>query len=240
MKHPIVVLHGWGLSAKIFAPLVAELKKRKFPVFAPDFPGFDSLHIPQAPLTLSDYAEFLDGYFKKHSIEKPVLIGHSFGGRVALKYQLVYPANVSALVLTGTPGFTPVSRKKLTVAIAIAKIGGTLFSLPFLYRLKDRVRVWYYYMIGARDFYRAEGVMRETFKNVVKESLVACMENIRVPTLLVWGEDDIIVPVAVAYKMEKVIHGAKLVVLPREGHNVPFKNSKEFVKTIYDFLCSLS
>jgi pimeloyl-ACP methyl ester carboxylesterase len=239
MKHPIVILHGWALSAKTFAPLVSELKKYNLEVIAPDFPGFDSLHIPAQPLTLTDYADFLDSYFRQRHIEKPILIGHSFGGRVALKYQLQYPKNVTALILTGAPGFTPVSRSKLALFITIAKIGGTLFSLPILYRLKDRVRLWYYYIVGARDFYRAEGVMRETFKNVVKESLVSCMENVRVPTLLVWGGNDIIVPAPIAQRMEKVIRGSTLVVLPREGHNVPFTNPVLFAQTVAPWIQSV-
>lgn len=239
MKYPIVVLHGWGLSAIIFEPLVAELRRAHFQVLAPDFPGFDSLHIPIKPLTLADYADFLDSYLRKHHIEKPTLIGHSFGGRVALKYQYVYPTNISALILTGAPGFTPVSRKKLAIFITIAKIGGTLLSLPILYRLKDRVRLWYYYVVGARDYYRAEGVMRETFKRIVQEELVTSMEKVRVPTLLVWGESDVIVPVSVAERMKKVIRGAKLLVLPQEGHNVPFKNPSLFTATVLPWLQSL-
>ncbi len=236
MKHPVVILHGWGLSAKTFAPLVAQLKKQHGEVYAPDFPGFDSLHIPNKPLTLTDYADFLDRYLQKHHIKKPILIGHSFGGRVALKYQLKYPKNIAALIFTGTPGYTPVSRKKLTVFITIAKIGGTLFSLPILYRLKDRVRLWYYYVVGARDFYRAEGVMRDTFKNIVKEPLIVCMEHICVPALLVWGEHDMIVPVEIAHRMEKVIPGAKLTLLPNTGHDVPFKNPKLFADAILPWI----
>lgn len=238
MKHPIVILHGWGLSSKTFVPLIAELRKYHFKVYAPDFPGFDSLHIPTKPYTLGDYTIFLHDYFHKHHIKQPILIGHSFGGRVALKYQETYP--IHSLILTGTPGFTPISKKKLALFISIAKIGGTLMSLPALYRLKDRVRLWYYYAVGARDFYRAEGVMRETFKNIVQEPLVKSMETIRVPTLLVWGEDDIIVPVRIAHMMMKAIRGAKIIVIPHEGHNVPFRNPKDFIGAIYDFLFSLS
>ena len=130
MKYPIVILHGWALSAKTFAPLVVELKKHDLQVIAPDFPGFDSLHIPPRPLTLTDYVDFLDSYFRRRHIDTPLLIGHSFGGRVALKYQLLYPRNVRALILTGAPGFTPVTRSKLALFITIAKIGGTVLSLP--------------------------------------------------------------------------------------------------------------
>lgn len=239
MKYPIVILHGWGLSAKRFEPLTVELRKQHLQVFVPDFPGFDSQHIPAKPFTLADYANFLHTYLQKHNISKAILIGHSFGGRVALKYQDIYPASVGALVLTGTPGYTPISRNKLSIFIGIAKVGGAFLSLPILYRFKDRVRLWYYYAVGARDFYRAEGVMRETFKNIVKEPLVSCMEHIRVPTLLVWGADDVIVPVEVAYKMEKVIRGVKLAVLPNVGHDVPFKDPKRFTATVLPWIESL-
>jgi pimeloyl-ACP methyl ester carboxylesterase len=239
MTAPIVILHGWGLSANTFAPLAAELRKNHMIVFVPDFPGFDSRHIPTNPMTLSDYVDFLDEYMHKHNIKKPILIGHSFGGRVALKYQNNFPKKVAALVLTGTPGFTPISKNKLTVFIMIAKVGGALMSLPVLNMIKDRVRLWYYYAVGARDFYRAEGVMRETFKNIVKEPLVECMENIRVATLLVWGEHDVIVPPAVAYQMEKVIPRARLILIAKIGHDVPFKSPKIFVASVLPWLESL-
>ena len=240
MNHPIVILHGWGLSASTFAPLIAEFRKEHFRVFAPDFPGFDANHIPDHPLTLLDYANFLHQYLQNNKVTDPVIIGHSFGGRVALKYQELYPDNVSALILTGTPGFTPIPKKKLMLFIAVAKVGGLFMSIPILRSAKDKVRLWYYYTVGARDFYRAEGVMRETFKNVVKEPLKKCMENVRVPTLLVWGQNDIIVPVRVANEMVKVIPTSRLVLIPLFGHEVPFRAPKKFMTAIYDFLFSLS
>lgn len=238
MKYPIVILHGWGLSAKTFAPLAAALRKNHFSVFVPDFPGFDAQHIPNRPFTLTDYADFLHEYFLSHHIKNPVLIGHSFGGRVALAYQERYP--VAALILTGTPGFTPIPRKKLLLFIAVAKIGGLFMSIPILRSAKDKVRLWYYYAVGARDFSRAEGVMRETFKNIVKEPLVRCMEHVGVPTLLVWGQNDLIVPLRVAYKMKETIPSAQLNIIPGSGHDVPFRNAGKFVAAIYDFLLSLT
>lgn len=236
MKYPIVILHGWGLSAKTFAPLSAELRKNHFTVFAPDFPGFDADHIPDRPLTLTDYAGFLHEYLEKRNIVHPIVIAHSFGGRVALKYQELYPGRVSKLIFTGTPGFTPISRKRLLLFIAIAKAGGFFMSIPILRSAKDKVRVWYYYVVGARDFYRAEGVMRETFKNVVKEPLKASMEKIHVPTMLVWGENDVIVPLHVARQMQAVIRNSKLTIIPHSGHDVPFTNPKAFTTTILPWL----
>ena len=136
-KNPIVILHGWGLRARTFDPLARELKKRGYRVFVPDFPGFGQTAMPLTPLCLGDYAVFLRDYLNKNNIQMPILIGHSFGGRVSLKYQLLNPKSVRAIILTGTPGFTPIDRKKLILFIVLAKIGKAFFSLPPFSLKKD-------------------------------------------------------------------------------------------------------
>lgn len=238
-QYPIVVLHGWGLSAERFAPLVYELQKKKCTVFAPTFPGFDAATIPDRPLTLSDYREFLRAYLTSHHIKDPVFIGHSFGGRVALSFADAYPGEVHALILTGTPGFTPVSKRKIVLFIAIAKIGKLFFTLPFLHSFEEKIRRWYYYVVGARDFYRAQGTMRETFKNIVKEDLSKFMSRIRMPTLLLWGSEDIIVPISVAGKMNAIIQGSTLRIVPGRDHGFPYKSPVEFVKAVLPWLRSI-
>lgn len=239
MKRPsIIILHGWGLSGKTFMPLADELKKRKYTVFVPDLPGFGMSGIPKQPLHLTDYAVFLDDYIKKHKIQNPLLIGHSFGGRVALKYQLLYPKSVRALILSGTPGFTPIPKKKLLLFIALAKIGKLLFSIPPFNYFQDAVRRWYYYFVGAKEFFRAEGAMRETFKRVVREDLVSAMETVDIPTLLLWGEYDIIVPVRIAERMHQVIARSELIVIPEADHGVPFKQPEVFTSYAERFIGS--
>src|SRR5690242_12906249 len=120
-QYPLVILHGWGLSAERFGPLMEELKKQHMRVYAPDFPGFGKAEMPDKPWHLADYVGFLHDYLRRQKLGKVVFIGHSFGGRVALRYQAVYPEEVAALVLTGAPGFTPVPKKKLMLFVALAK-----------------------------------------------------------------------------------------------------------------------
>ncbi len=238
-KPTIVVLHGWGLSKARFAPLVAALKRTKYPVIALDFPGFGEAAAPTQPFTLADYAEFLHQFLQKENIEMPILLGHSFGGRVALKFTSLYPTAARALILTGTPGYTPVARGKLAFFIALAKVGKAVFSLPLLSVIQDQLRRWYYYVVGAREFYRAEGSMRETFKNIVKEPLVTYMEHVAIPCLLVWGELDIITPLWIGEKMATTIPGATLVVIPEKDHGVPFKEPTVFTEAIMPFLTTV-
>lgn len=236
---PLVILHGWGLSGSHFNPLVGELKKFGFTVYAPDLPGFGKNKLLDHPFRLADYAKFLNEYIREHHIYQPILIGHSFGGRVSLKYNQLYPRSVRALILSGTPGFTPIPKKKLLLFIALAKIGGFLFDLPPLNLFQDSVRKWYYYVVGAREFFRAEGTMRDTFKNIVQEDLVHAMESVSVPCLLLWGELDIIVPVPIARKMKEVIARSELIVIPEKDHGVPFKNPVEFASYIEKFILTL-
>ncbi len=236
MKSTLVVLHGWGLSGIRFAKLVASLNSHGDQVLAPDFPGFGEAPHPDKPWKLTDYVQWLREYLKNKRIVNPVLIGHSFGGRVALKYQELYPKSVRALILSGTPGFTPIPRQRLLLFIFLAKLGNFLFSIPPLSLVKDDVRRWYYYVVGAKELFRAEGVMRQTFKNVVEEKLVSAMESVSVPCLLVWGELDIIVPTPIAEKMARVIEGSELVIIPEADHGVPFKQPEVFVSYVERFL----
>lgn len=239
-RSPVIILHGWGLSGKTFLPLAESLKKQGYRVYAPDLPGFGETKMPVSPLTLTDYTQFLDEYIKNNHIEHPILIGHSFGGRVSLKYNELYPKSVRALILSGTPGFTPIPKKKLILFITLAKIGGFLFSIPPLTLVQDAVRRWYYYVVGAREFFRAEGTMRETFKRIVQEDLVPSIEAIDVPTLLLWGEYDIIVPVSIAERMHRLIVGSELVVIPEADHGVPFKQPEVFASYVKRFIDKLS
>ena len=236
MKSPVVILHGWGLSGKTFFPLVETLKKQGYRVYAPDLPGFGETKMPERPLMLTDYALFLDEYLKKNHIVQPIFIGHSFGGRVSLKYNELYPNRVRVLILSGTPGFTPIPKKKLILFIFLAKIGKLLFSIPPLSLVQDAVRKWYYYVVGAKEFFRAEGTMRETFKQIVKEDLVPAMEAVDVRTILLWGEYDIIVPVSIAERMHQVIAGSELIVIPEADHGVPFKQPEVFASYVERFL----
>lgn len=237
MKQPvIVILHGWGLSGDTFLPLTNELKARGYTVFAPDFPGFGAATIPSHAWDLGDYAKFLHHYLQQHHIVNPIFIGHSFGGRVSLKYEHLYPKSVRALILSGAPGFSPVNRKKLFIFIALAKIGATFWSLPVLNFLKETVRTWYYSLVGAREFSKAKGVMRQIFKNIVQEELITPMKAVHVPCMLIWGENDTIVPVDIAKKMVSVIPGAKLSILPECDHRVPYKEPMVFADSVITFL----
>ena len=238
-KPAIIILHGWGLSSSRFAPLADVLRGNGFEVYVPDLPGFGQSKLPVTALYLKDYADFLKSYMAENKIQMPVIIGHSFGGRVALKFNYIYPGSLSGIIFTGTPGFTPVPKKKLSLFIAVAKIGKVIVSVWPLSKLEEKIRQWYYYLVGARDYYRAQGVMRDIFKHIVQEDISGTITSVRVPCALIWGEEDSITPVWIAEKMHTLIDGSVLEIIHDADHGVSYKKPQVFVPYVNQFYKTL-
>lgn len=233
---PALILHGWNLSGKKFTPLVVELKKNGYDAYSIDLPGFGNSTKPQKPLTLSDYVEYVYKYIKSKNWEEVIIVGHSFGGRIGIKFASTNPSFLKALILTGTPGYNPVQKCKVIFFLGLAKLGDLLFSLPILKNAKEIARKLLYKAAQANDFYTTDITMQDTFKNIVKEEPAKYLAKIKIPTLLIWGENDQITPLWIGQKMESVIPNAKLVVIPNSRHGVPWTNPKEFVDAIIRFL----
>jgi len=238
-QFPIIILHGWGLSGARFDGLSKVFKNLGYRVYTPDLPGFGQSQIPEKPLHLRDYAVFLKQYLQENRLGPVVLLGHSFGGRVSIKFQELYPKDVRAIILSGTPGFVPVNRIKLMVAIFAAKIGKLPFLLPGLSKFEERARLLAYRMVGAKDYLRATDSMRQTFKNIVRERLDSGMKKITVPTLLLWGSEDQIVKIAIARKMARTIPHAKFLAVTSAKHSYPYDNPVDFAGQADEFLCHL-
>lgn len=235
----IVLLAGWGLSNERYSATMHALEACGYTVYAPEFPGFGKAGPPSRPWGLSDYAVFLKEFIDTRGIANPVFVGHSFGGRVALRYNELYPDTLRALILTGTPGFTPVARARVSFFVAVAKVGKLIFRLPILSPLEERVRSWYYDVVGAREYNRAQGMMKQIFKHIVREPLVPAMKAVAVPTLLVWGSADAIVPVRVAERMNRVISTSQLSIEEGADHGLPYKQPERFAALVHEFLRTL-
>lgn len=225
----IVVLHGWKLGSDRYKPLIFELKNHGFNVYIPDMPGNGITPIPKRPYVLDDYVEYVLAYLHTNKLRRCIFVCHSFGGRVGLKLGEKYPQLVEEMILTGVPGFTPVSKVQLCIYFMLAKIGGFIFSIPFLSLFSDFARRVLYRLAKAGDYSHTGGIMRQTFKNVIAEDLYKPMKNVRVPVILIWGQNDVAVPVQVARKMQKLIKNSGLFVIPETGHDLVWTKPSEFI-----------
>lgn len=233
---PILILHGWNLSALKFVPLQDELRKRGYNSICIDLPGFGSTDKPKNPLYLSDYVKYVIDFLQRQQIKKVVLIGHSFGGRIGIKLASENPQLLRALILTGTPGITPVPRSQVVIFIFLSKLGKIIFSLPLLSLFQKNARKLIYRLAKASDFYNTDQEMRETFKNIVKENLTPYLPKINIPTLLLWGSEDKLVPVKIAEKMKEMIYASRLVIIKNARHGLPWTHPDEFAKAVEKFV----
>lgn len=232
-KLPMIILHGWGLRGEVYQKLKELLEDEEYKVFIPDLPGFGSEPLRSQTMMLDDYVSFVGEFLNANKIVKPIIIGHSFGGRVALKYAFKYPQKVTKLVLTGAPVIrSSVFKRKISRIVSIA--GGQL--LRFLPKTtKDFLRKLLYFLIGEWDYYKA-GPLKQVFKNIINEDLVFYAKNIKIAVLLVWGENDKVVPVSDMKKIAKIIPHATFSVAKDAGHKLPYEKPVEFFKAIKPFI----
>lgn len=235
MKKTILILHGWGVSGETYRTITGMLKEKGWVVFSPDLPGFGTEKLLKKAMNVDDYVNFIKGFIKNKKLSDVVLIGHSFGGRIAIKLAASKESAITGLILTGSAGIKPglALYKRFITYMAISL--GELFRFSLLRKIKSRVRKIFYFAIGEWDYYNA-GDLRETFKKVVAEDLIDCLPNIRVPTLLVWGSKDNIIQPIYGKMMEERIPHATLVVVEGAGHKLPYANPKKFIGVIMPFL----
>ncbi len=218
----VLLLHGWGQNIAMMKPLGDKLCD-KCRVTILDFPGFGESDEPATPWTITDYAVMLEQFVKELNIKKPVVIGHSFGGRVAICYSANNP--IEKLVLFGSPCIR--NDKELSLSIKILK---KLKTLPGLNELGEYMKKY----IGSRDYKAASPIMRQTLVNVVNEDLSNYAKKIEEPTLLIWGENDTEAPVEEARDLEKLMVDAALIVLPGT-HYAYLENLVQVVNILKSF-----
>ena len=219
----IVLLHGWGQNIEMMKPLGDPLSN-EYKITIIDFPGFGESEEPKTAWTIDDYSEMLGEIIKKLNIKKPILMGHSFGGRVAIRYS----ANnkIEKLVLFGSPCI----RKQQPLSLK-TKVLKKLKTLPGLDGIGEKMKKY----IGSRDYKAASPMMRQILVNTVNEDLSEYAKKIEEPTLLIWGDNDTEEPVEEARELEKIRIDAGLVVLPG-SHYAYLENLHQVINIINTFL----
>ena len=182
--------------------MIAERLSSLNHVVVPDLYGFGSTPHPEKPLTLEDYAEGVRNLLSRLSVKECVVVGHSFGGRVAMRLA-VRDLRVSGVILIDSAGIPPRRGIDYRARVAAYKIGRR-FHLKHLPK-------------GSSDYAALTGVMRRTFVNVVNESNEKDARSIAVPTLLLWGKEDKDTPMYMCKKLCKLIRGSECVLM-NGGH----------------------
>lgn len=201
----VVALHGWGRSGADFIGILAGLD-----ALAIHLPGFGPAGSPDTVWGTEDYARLVADAIEPFG--PVVIVGHSFGGRIAVRLAATRPELVSGLVLTGAPlvRLAPATAPSLSYRIvkALNRVGLVPDSILEARRKKS----------GSVDYNAAQGVMRDIMVRTVNENYDDDLARVTSPTWMVWGENDTAAPTAAGKVASERIHGAKWSVISGEAH----------------------
>ena len=204
----ILLLHGWGQIIEMMK-ILGDHFENNHRITILDFPGFGKSDEPKTPWSVEDYSLLVGKLVKKLKIKNPIIIGHSFGGRVAIKYSSMNEVN--KLVLFGAPCIR--EQKELPLKVKILK---SLKKLPGLNELGEYMKRY----IGSDDYRNSPPALKQSMVKLLNDDMRDLLPNIKVPTLLLWGENDTATPIEDAELMEKTIPDAGLVRVPGCSHYV--------------------
>lgn len=230
---PIVLMHGWGCNLTTLAS-IEKVAAESHTVYNVDFPGFGESEEPHEVWGVELYTQLIEKFIEAEGIENPILLGHSFGGRVGILYSS--RNKVKKLILVDAAGVKPRRSLKYYFKVYTYKLGKKL--MPLIYGKKgaqeriEQMRA----KRGSSDYNNASPMMRAILSKVVNEDLKHCMPKISAPTLLIWGENDTATPLRDAQIMEKLIPDAGLVSFPGCGHYSFLDNPIQFAAVLRSFI----
>ena len=217
-KQQIIILPGWGNNRKTFNYLINYFKSF-FTIYIFDYPGFGKSPFPNRNLTIDDYTNIIIEFLKANNIENPIIIAHSFGGRIAISLSGKYKVKTKKIILMDAAGIKPkksfFQKLKQTIYKFLKKL-----KIIFPRKYRQSYINFLIKIFGSSDFKNIDPNIRKTFISIVNTDLSKYLKFINSPTLLIWGEKDYDTPLKDAYIMDKDIVDSGLIILEKAGHFV--------------------
>jgi pimeloyl-ACP methyl ester carboxylesterase len=235
---PVVAIHGGGGDARTWRRNISELS-RKYAVYAPDLPGYGGSQPLDGKYYIPELSDFVEKFTRKLGLETFNLVGHSLGGGVALSFALQFPAKIKKLVLVSSLclGNEVAGWLRLFSLPAFISSIGAMFIFGFncVKWLLNQLNPAKYILPLSPASMTVGGGISTSYR---RQALVLerQLPDIKMPTLLVWGGRDSVVPVKQAYSAAKMIPDCRVEVFKKSGHNVHREQLKKFSKIIGDFL----
>lgn len=252
----LVLIHGLGSYMPVWSRNLAALARR-YRVVALDLPGYGKSSKANYHYSMAFFARVVDRMITLLRLPRPVLVGHSMGGQIAMTHALLYPGRAEALVLVDPAGFETFGKGEgswLAEAVTKQLIAATppdtvwanlevnfhVMPKEARFMARDRLRV-----IGGPDFDAYAYANSRSVYAMIHEPVAARLGEIRVPTLVVFGADDRLIPNPVLHGgttravaeagVAKLGH-ARLVMIPRAGHMAQFERPDAFDAAVLEFL----
>jgi 2-hydroxy-6-oxonona-2,4-dienedioate hydrolase len=234
---PLVLVHGVGGDADQWAFCIDALAA-SHRVVALDLLGFGRSDKPSIDYRIAGFVEVLDQLLSGLGIARASLLGHSMGGWIVAAFAVMYPDRVDRLILSDAAGIDEGSRPlSVDLGISTRACLRRVFETMFFNKAMvtdDPVDLAYGLHLERGDGCTIRSVL-ETFASP-SEKLDARLAQLRVPTLILWGEDDAITPVAMAHAFHRMIAASQMTMLSQCGHLPPIERPREFATAVTGFL----
>jgi 4,5:9,10-diseco-3-hydroxy-5,9,17-trioxoandrosta-1(10),2-diene-4-oate hydrolase len=243
-SEPVILLHGMSTAADSFRETMYGLADQ-FWLLAPDIPGF-GFSDGTRPYTYAHLVEWLAGFRMALDLAPGALIGHSFGGVLAVAYVLAYPEDVTRLLLAAPSILShnayPDFLKRAAVSLGLVDLGSAISQSPLW--VKRQIKSPFYaperqdesvWQRRLQDY-----ALARASASVLKASafldLRPALNQIEQPVCLVWGENDPVVPPQDARKLQDILPDAEVHLLPECGHVPILEQPALFQATAREFL----
>lgn len=252
----LLLLHGLGCDHTTWAPVMQSLA-RTHTVIAPDLLGHGQSDKPRADYSLGGYANGMRDLLTVLGIDTATVVGHSFGGGVAMQFGYQFPERTERLVLVASGGLGPevspairaITTPGFHQAMAVLSAPGVRHVATAALRLLSRSGVRHVRDLGeVADIYdsfkdpRTRAAIRHVTRAVVdwKGQIVTMADRAylteAMPMLVVWGADDLVIPVAHASNASALAPTARIEIVPNAGHFPQKDHPERFAKIVRDFI----
>lgn len=252
----VVLVHGITGSSTTWREVMPALSER-FTVIAPDLLGHGESAKPRGDYSLGAFASGVRDLLVALGIERATFVGHSLGGGIAMQLAYQFPQRCERLVLVASGGLG----KEVNLFLRAVSVPGSEVVLPVLLHPRIRLaleavggvlgRVGMELGVSGKEVWRSYRDLTETrgrmaFIHTVRSVIdplgqrVSARDRLylaqKVPTLIVWGDQDRIIPVDHAYAAHELMPGSDLAIVPGAGHFLPFEKPTEFLSALTTFL----
>jgi len=253
----LLLLHGIAGSSRTWRDVIPHLTDR-FTVIAPDFMGHGQSDKPVGDYSLGAFASGIRDLLDVLDIDRASVVGQSFGGGVAMQFAYQHPERCERLVLVDSGGLG----REVNWVLRVMTLPGSEYVMPVVF--PGFVRDWgdsLFRMINDRGIRLgrlaemwsayaslAEAENRQAFARTIKSVIdpggqtVSAIDRLYLaspmPTLIVWGDRDDIIPVSHAYAAHDAMPGSRLVIIEGVGHFPQIEAPEQFVEALVDFIDS--
>jgi 2-hydroxy-6-oxonona-2,4-dienedioate hydrolase len=239
----VVLLHGLGGNTTHWAYNIAALAQ-KYRVIVPDQIGFGKSDKPLINYRIGTYVDFLDAFLKELRIERASLVGNSLGGWVAAAYSVAHADKVDRLVLVDAAGLTPAQDFDMALLMKLnpstregmKELVSKVFYNKLIFMSDAFIDASMAARINAGDGYTIRSVTESILRR--EDFLDKQLSAIKAPTLIIWGREDGVLPLADGERFDKGIPNSELVVFDQCGHGPQLEKATEFNTALLKFLAA--